>query len=541
MKQYVTFNGFNTSSSNAGTSQVINENSNTFQFIYNQSQTDIYSGNNNRKGFRLKGQFKLNDINYSNIISAVGAAQATAHTIKYKYVRDTDVDDTPNMTVSNDVYIDTLPDDPYIGAHDESATVKSVIWTMGIPSVKTIDISLSRTYKYINSTNKFIPGNRIIGKIKDIRKTNKTQDKSIVLARTNAGISGSENKAIDSGGEYVYTTAEFGVATSNYYNGAYYDEAIGISSTNSTLQIDEQVISLKKEIDISLFSISVTHFFDRESYNNYGSSSISRKFNYSYVYQISDSTNIAKLGSDLGAVSISQISDHTLTVKDWTLLYLSGRFRTNGNQTYPNVNSYQYDGVSSIVNGSGQYSAGSTEYALDGTTTGSGNKYKWIVFRIDKSNTTYVKSASKVGGGVAKPYIDVAKLLIDHGFSSSVYNSSAGIAKGYDAQNVIGFVRINGKKNSGGTGFQIGNFTMDVYNLPSKVWYSGDNSASISLSTLLNQVNGAAYGARIDTTNYNVDNGWGVECPDPNASGTFDSIDTNIDIFVGVKNSVSIM
>jgi hypothetical protein len=82
---------------------------------------------------------------------------------------------------------------------------------------------------------------------------------------------------------------------------------------------------------------------------------------------------------------------------------------------------------------------------------------------------------------------------------------------------------------------------MDVYNLPSKVWYSGDNSASISLSTLLNQVNGAAYGARIDTTNYNVDNGWGVECPDPNASGTFDSTDTNIDIFVGLKNSVSLI
>ena len=445
------------------------------------------------------------------------------------------------MTVSNDVYIDTLANDPYIQVHGESATVKSVIWTMGIPSVKTIDISLSRTYKYINSTNKFIPGNRIIAKIKDIRKTNKVDDKSIVLARKNSEISGSENKAIDSGGEYAYTTEQFGVATSNYYEGAYYDEAIGISSTNSTLQIDEQVISLKKEVDISLFSIAVTHLFDRESYNNYGTSSISRKFNYNYVHQISDSTNIAKLGSDLGDISISQISDHTQKVKDWTLLYLSGRFRTNGNQTYPNVNSYQYDGVSSIVNGSGQYSAGSTAYALDGTTNGSGNKYKWIVFRIDKSNTTYVKSASKVGGGVPKPYIDVAKLLIDHGFSSSVYNSSAGIAKGYDAQNVIGFVRINAKKNSGGTGFQLGNFTMDVYNLPSKVWYSGDNSASISLSTLLNQVNGAAYGARIDTTNYNVDNGWGVECPDPNASDTFDSTDTNIDIFVGLNNSVSLI
>ena len=541
MKQYITYHGFNTTLSNAGTAQVINENSNSFQFFFNQSQSDIYISDNNRKGFRIKGEFRLNDINYSNIISAVGAAQATAHTITYKYIRDTAVDDTLNMTVSNDVYIDTLTDDPYVDSHTESATVKSVIWTMGIPSVKTFDVSLSRTYKYINSTNKFIPGNRVIAKIKDIRKTNKTEDKSIVLARTSSGISGSENKAIDSGGEYAYTTAEFGVATGNYYDGAYYDEAIGITSTNSTLIIDEQMISLKKEVDLSLFSISVNHFFDRESYNNYGSSSISRKFNYSYVYQITDATNIAKLGSDLGDVSISQISDHTASVKDWTLLYLSGRFRTNDNQTYPNVNSYQYDGVSSIANGSGQYSAGSTAYALDGTTTGSGNKYKWIVFRIDKSNTTYVKSASKVGGGVAKPYIDVAKLLIDHGFSSSVYNSSAGVANGYDAQNVIGFVRINAKKNSGGTGFQIGNFTMDVYNLPSKVWYSGDNSASISLSTLLNQVNGAAYGARIDTTNYNVDNGWGVECPDPNASGTFDSTDTNIDIFVGLKNSVSII
>ena len=54
-------------------------------------------------------------------------------------------------------------------------------------------------------------------------------------------------------------------------------------------------------------------------------------------------------------------------------------------------------------------------------------------------------------------------------------------------------------------------------------------------------MDGAAYGARIDTTNYNVDNGWGVECPDLNASGTFDSTDTNIDIFVGLKNSVSLI
>ena len=43
-----------------------------------------------------------------------------------------------------------------------------------------------------------------------------------------------------------------------------------------------------------------------------------------------------------------------------------------------------------------------------------------------------------------------------------------------------------------------------------------------------------------DKYKYNVDNGWGVECPDPNSSTAFNSSDTNIDIFVGVNNSVSL-
>ena len=479
LKQYISFNGFDTSASNSGVTQRINENGNTFNYFADSGQSDIWSSSSTKRGYRLKGEFSLNNILYLSALDAIGAAQTGAHTVKYKYVRNTDVDDTPNMTVSNSVYVDTLANNPSISASTQSSTVKSVIWTMGIPSVKTMDIALSRTYSNVNSSNKFIPGDRVIAKIRIFEKQIKLKINQLFY-RTTSGISGSENKAIDSGGEYVYTTAELAVATDNYYNSAYYDEAIGIEQEGgSVIQIDEQVTSLKHTINF-VNTLTVDHFFDKDNYNNTGGSNIQRKFNYTKVYEISDSTNIAKLGSDIGDIDITQITDHTQTVKDWTLLYLSGKFRTNVNQTYPNVNNYQYDGVESIVNGSGQYSAGSTAYATDGTTTGSGNKYKWIVFRIDKSNTTYVKSASKVGGGVPKPYVDVAKLLIDHGFSSSVYGSSSGIAKGYDSQNVIGFIRINAKKNSGGHGIQIGNFTMDVYNLPSKVWYSGDNSSSIS-------------------------------------------------------------
>ena len=57
---------------------------------------------------------------------------------------------------------------------------------------------------------------------------------------------------------------------------------------------------------------------------------------------------------------------------------------------------------------------------------------------------------------------------------------------------------------------------------------------------MLDEINGGIYGGRLDTTQYNVSNGWGVECPDPDSSTAFNSNDTNIDIFVGLKNTVNL-
>ena len=198
---------------------------------------------------------------------------------------------------------------------------------MGIPSVKTIDIDFTRTYQNINSANLFIPGNKRIATIKDIQKINKNTDKYIHLARDTT--SGIYNKIINSTGEYTYTSADIKTATDSYYYTAYYDEEIGIEQEGgSNLTIQENVISLKKSVNVNNI-LAVDHFFDKNSYNNTGGSGISRKFTYTDVYEITDSTELAKLNTDVGDIGVTQYTDantnskHQTIPKDWTLLYLS--------------------------------------------------------------------------------------------------------------------------------------------------------------------------------------------------------------------------
>ena len=78
LKQTITFNGFNTASSNNGTTTRTNQNSNTFNYFDSPSQTDIYT-DDSRKGFRLKGTFSLNQITNTNAVSAIGACAINKH------------------------------------------------------------------------------------------------------------------------------------------------------------------------------------------------------------------------------------------------------------------------------------------------------------------------------------------------------------------------------------------------------------------------------------------------------------------------------
>ena len=448
LKQTITFNGFNTASSNNGTATRTNQNSNTFNYFDSPSQTDIYT-DDSRKGFRLKGIFSLNQITNTYAESAIGDAQSTAHTITYNYTRDSDVGGTSSSATHN-VYIDTLQNDPSIDTSNSSnsATVKSVIWTMGIPSVKTIDIDFVRKYININSSHMYIPGNRIIAKIEDITKVNKSLNKNIILARTTA--SGTNNKVINNTGTYEYTSEEMKTATSNYYHGAYYDEAVGIGAENgTTLTVEETVYSLKATVD-SDSPLSVDHYFDKNNYNSTGSSSINRKCSYTDIYEITDSTELAKLNTDIGGIGTTQYtttntdSGHQKIPKDWTLLFISGNFRTNASVPYPNVNNYEWD---SIVTTGSQYSAGTTSYDLTGSLTSGNTGYKWIVFKVPKTTNGYSINGVSMSintNGDGYTYLNLKSSLSTF-FNSNTINKLLDTAN----NNAIGFCKAT--KSSGGT------------------------------------------------------------------------------------------
>ena len=177
------------------------------------------------------------------------------------------------------------------------------------------------------------------------------------------------------------------------------------------------------------------------------------------------------------------------------------------------------------------YSSGTSSYDLTGTSTDSNNNgYKWIVFKIPSNSSTYVKEASSKTGGAALPYIDVPAFIDSLPFNSSSYIKTK-INTGFGSQNVIGFIKIINSNDD----ICIGRFTSNK--VANSLWYLGGNSNTVSISTILaNDGVGQVYGTLIDTGNYNVANGWGVECP---TQSNFKS-GSDIEIFIGLKNNVAL-
>ena len=520
LKQHVAFHGFNTTNNNAGTATRVNSNSNTYNFFDIPSQQDIWT-TTSRRGFRIKGTFSLNSVSYSNVLTHIGAAQSTPHTIQYKYIRHSDVGGSDNIPSAKNVYIDTLSSDPTSTNSTTTSTVKSVIWTMGIPSVKTVDIDFERTYNNINSEYGYIKGGKHIASITDIDKVNKTANKYIYLALTSDVISGIYNKAINTTGSYTYTAAEFATATSNYYHNAYYDESVGVQNeSGTTIETNEYVYSLRVSYVTQNKTFTVDHHFDRDSYNSYGGSSINRKLSATDFYEISDSTNIAKLGSDVGGIQVSQYttsnsdSGHQKIPQDWTLLYYNGAFRTNANITYPNVNNYEWN---SVVTTGSQYSAGTSSYALDGTSTGvNNNGYKWIVFKLSMSN----KSNTNIAGTITY-YYNVYSYLIGKGFSSGT------VDKIRDPTNtdVVAFVQ-----QTVSSAMRIGNLGRNVKT--TDLWYG--KASNVSYDSMANGGSKAAYGCRYPASDPSASStSWGPMLDINNGNDT-------IYLFLGLKNSVSL-
>jgi hypothetical protein len=486
----IDYNGFSIGPETNVTSIV--PNGNLAKYFAAASNVDMYNRIPTQKGFRIRGGIQLKDISGSDI---GGGAQSTPHTLQYTYVRKDEVSLSPSNVSGTDklnIYIDNLTVDPIVANNGtaDTAEVTSVMWCMGIPSVKEMTIKLNRTYSNINTANGFIPAGGMIGEITSIGNTN--------YAKETYNISNSE----------INVGQDFGT-----YDKSYIKDSVmyntSRTSSNTTLTVTEKAYSLKSIGGSTSNSLKITnlkHYCDFASFNSSNS-----RLTFNNIYEIHD---ISKL-SDLSTLEISHYATtppQKTTVKDHTLLYIEGKFKTNGpNNKYPNVNTYVWDDVQSS-----EYSAGRKGATLDGVPTTDNSGYKWIVFNItgitnnnSENVTTYTDS-----GGSEYNYFNTYQYL-----KNTIGLSANTVSKIKDSSdnNAIGFIRQTVSSSVG-----IGNLSRQ-YN-PTGLWYN-QTVVNKSLETILSTTNNGC--------NFEQGENWGPLLDTING-------DNSMDIFIGLKNNVSL-
>jgi cytoskeletal protein CcmA (bactofilin family) len=500
-KQVLSYNGFTPSAGTKTGTATIGTSSTGVNYFSSPTQSDIYAGNSQTQGYRLSGTTQLLPIATANIQAAIGQARSTPYQLKLEVTRDTaKVGGTATVSATSNIYVDDLSLNPTVTSTN-TPTVSSVVWTMGIPSVKKYKIDCARTYNNINSTSGFIRGDRKLSSFTGITSSSNSTDSTTF---TNGTISIAQN-AIQSNGTYIYDAAAFSSGTSNALQSLHYTSAI--LSTPTTLTVTETAYSLKTG-DSSVANnttVTVSHHFDMSSYtdNNYGNS-LSSKLSLTDIYEITDAT-ISTLNNDLGGLGVAAYTNHTTLIKDWTLLYYSGKFQTKGTNstvTYPNVASYTWNGLISI-----SYNAGENGLDLTGSQVSTGIRYKWIAFKLTRltsnsyrfNGTTY--DLRSTGDGTK--YLSVKEMLSD----TLLFNAATVIALLNSATtDAIGFCRAT----KAGTSIKvIGNFKQS-FNPTGGIWSENGTattgySNSISSSYGSRIINGTDFGIYVNSTSINDD------------------------------------
>ena len=486
-------------------------NSNTFNFIniisHSPTIQDIYS-NENDKGFRLKGIFSLNNIGSSDIVNAIGDASTYPYILNYEYLRHTDIGGS-NQNNNYTIYIDDLTNDPSISLSNNSTSVTNVLYNFGIPSVQEFDLSFSRTYNNINSQYMYInpQNNNAIAFIGGITYTSKLNTRYITL----------NNNEINSTGIYNYNNTEISNLTSNYYSSINYTNNNNrlISDSNNKLTWSEGVYNLKTNVTGIYNELLVNHYCDHNSFNTSGNSKINSN-RLSLANNIFEISNINLLNSDLSNIASIEYTNHNNQIKDYTLMYINGKFQTNASQAYPNINDFSYNGV----NINNDFSGGNISYDLTGTLTNNNSGYKWIVFKFNMTNdkTTYNDS------GTDYNYINIYNKL-----TSSPYSFSA---------NLLNKLKLDGGDQSSSNNEVIG-FIQQSYNninrigrldrnyKSTNIWY--DQLSNFSFNTIFYGASRANYGS-----NYTINSSnWGPLLDINNGS-------EDIYIYIGLKNDVNL-
>ena len=495
-KQVLSYNGF-TPNETIKTGIATRSTSSTGINYFNPpTQSDIYSDAQNR-GFRLYGNSQLLSIAASDIQTAIGTPRSDPYQLKLEVKRNVNVGGTASVLSTSNIYIDNLSSNPSV-VTTNTATVTSVVWTMGIPSVQKYKIDCTKTYSNVNSTTGFIRGDRKLSSFTGITSSSNTTNSTGFTPGT---ISIPQN-SIQSNGAYTYDGSTFSSNTSNTLQSLHYTAQL--ISTSTTLTINETVYSLYTGNSgmSNNTTITVSHHYDKNSYNNYGNS-LSTKLPLTDIYEITDAT-ISNFSNNLGGIGVSAYTNHTTLPKNWTILYYNGLFKSNADGSYPDVTSYTWNSLP----GNYTYNAGSTGLDLTGNELSSGTRYKWVAFKLNKvSNTQYSFNGityNVLTNSDSVKYLSIKNMLTNNGrFASETVTALFDNAN----DNAIGFCRAT----KFGTSITVignykqtfdplsGNWTQHGTNT---VGYSG--SLSSSYGSLVTQ-NGGDFGIYINPTAINDD------------------------------------
>ena len=495
-KHVINYGGYNTSANSYNYSKTDSSN----VFILNNTNTnieDIYSDPSN-SGFRLKGYLLLKDeITNANIVNYFGDPSTSPYIMNFNYIRSPSVNNSFSIYKTYNIYVDDLSSSPIISNNNNTLVIQDVVYNMSVASVKYFKLALTRTYSNINSTYKYIVGNRIIADFSYLNTNTNTN----LISFTNENITLAQSD-ICANGVYNYDLC---------YNIAYYQQVKNDYSFN----LLEKVYNMYGDTSTNI-SLMTKPFCDYNSFNKSNNIIISSKLDLSalHVYEIS---NIELMGSDLNNIVLKPYINHSNPILPCTLLYLDSCFN-NVFASYPKSIDFSYNNNSNLDVSYNTY--GNISYDLNGTLINNNQGYKWIVFKIFKANDvsnsylfndiSYNISTTTDGNNIK--YLPLKTMLINSGlFLNSIVNNifditdTSALMFGHATTINSNKRYFNIKQNFNGLG---------------GIWTENSNSNNISYS---NTANSKIFGSNVYAE--------GIYCP-------INNLNDDLTIYIGIKELV---
>lgn len=495
-KHVINYGGYNTSANSYNYSKTDSSN----VFILNNTNTnieDIYSDPSN-SGFRLKGYLLLKDeITNANIVNYFGDPSTSPYIMNFNYIRSPSVNNSFSIYKTYNIYVDELSSSPTISNNNNTLVIQDVVYNMSVASVKYFKLALTRTYSNINSTYKYIVGNRIIADFSYLNTNTNTN----LTSFTNENITLAQSD-ICANGVYNYDLC---------YNIAYYQQVKNDYSFN----LLEKVYNMYGDTSTNI-SLMTKPFCDYNSFNKSNNIIISSKLDLSalHVYEIS---NIELMGSDLNNIVLKPYINHSNPILPCTLLYLDSCFN-NVFASYPKSIDFSYNNNSNLDVSYNTY--GNISYDLNGTLINNNQGYKWIVFKIFKANDvsnsylfndiSYNISTTTDGNNIK--YLPLKTMLINSGlFLNSIVNNIFSITN--TSALMFGHATtINSNKRY----FNI----KQNFNGLGGIWTENSNSNNISYN---NTANSKIFGSNVYAE--------GIYCP-------INNLNDDLTIYIGLKELV---